>query len=113
MRINRRTFTIANGASLSDAQKLNDSEVVMAIEMPSAWTTANLTFKAGTVADSIQSYYRQGTEVSIAVVASSFQELDAIGYLSAAKYIQLRSGTAASPVAQGAARTLILVTLEL
>ena len=36
MRINRRTFTIPAGSSLSEVQKLNDSEIVMAVEMPAS-----------------------------------------------------------------------------
>ena len=113
MRINRRTFTIPAGSSLSEVQKLNDSEIVMAVEMPASWTTANVTFLAGTTPALIQSYYRQGIELSLAVSAASFQELDALGYFTSARYLQLRSGTSAIPVNQASTRTLIIITIEL
>lgn len=113
MKINRRVFTIASGQSVSEIQKLNATEIVHAIEMPSQWTAAALSFLAGTVNTSLNSYYRNGNEIALSVAANMFHEFDQIGYLAAAKYIQLRSGTAATPVNQGASRAIVVVTLEL
>lgn len=107
-----RTLTIANGASQSDALELN-TEKIIAIQLPDTWTAAALTFLAsndGTTYGPV--YDDSGTEATIAsanVVALRCVGVDVLaGVLAGFRYLKLRSGTAASPVNQGAARTILV-----
>lgn len=100
---------IASGASLSGVIDCLE-RVVMAIQMPADWTTANLTFQASNdLAGTYQDVYREGTEVNIAAADDRYIVFDPPTKLAGLRYIKVRSGTSASPVNQGAARTLILM----
>jgi hypothetical protein len=102
------TATIASGESLSAAIDLEDYKFIAFI-FPSGWTTAALTFKGshdnGVFFDI---YDNAGAEISLTVSGMKCivltptvqQELEPI------RFIKLRSGTTASPVAQGAAREI-------
>ena len=102
---------IANGESLSPAISLRDGRL-MGIQMPATWTTADLTFQGsyngGTFADV---YDESGTEVTISADASQFIIVDPGKWLGLA-YLKVRSGTAASAVAQGGDRVIRLVLGE-
>lgn len=107
------TVTIANGTALSGAVNLSD-KVLSAIIIPSAWTTAALTFQASD--DQGVTWYNlydsSGNEITIAsgnVNTSSRISLDPSDYASV-DFIKVRSGTQGSPVNQGAARVLTLVS---
>lgn len=106
-----KTVTIGSGASLSGEVDLEGYKLA-AIIMPAAWTAANLTFQAsdasaGTFADV---YDDAGTEVSVTAAVSRAIGMDAaMPELAAFRFLKIRSGTTATPVAQGADRTLTLV----
>lgn len=103
---------IANGQSLSAAVPLG-SAIVIGIEIPAAWTTANLTFQAS--ADDttyLDVYDSAGTELTVTVGGVSrhiaLDQTLFVGFSS----IKVRSGTTGTPVAQGGARTVTLVTKD-
>ena len=110
------TVTIASGASLSDAIDLSGKEVVLsglrllAIEMPAAWTAADLTFQAsmdgGTTYTNM--YNADGDEITVTAAASRFIVLDPATFCAVTN-IKIRSGTSASAVNQVDAVTLTLV----
>lgn len=102
---------IASGQSLSGALDFG-ALVLSRIDMPAEWTAAALTFQVS--ADGVtyvNLYDESGNEVTVAsaaVVASRGIALSWINYGSI-RYLKVRSGTSALPVAQGADRTLTLV----
>lgn len=104
------TVTIAASAALASALYVGPGRLV-SIQMPAAWTTANLTFQGsadGTTYTDI--YDKAGTELSVTAAASQMlllQTLLAQGGLDGALWLKIRSGTTGSPVNQGAARSLI------
>lgn len=106
---------IANGAALSDVIDLSLVEVV-AIIIPAAWTAAALTFLVSPDGVTFTSAYDEAgnelTVASAAVVANHAIVLTTLALqamISAAPFMQIRSGTSASPVNQAAARTLNLL----
>jgi len=103
--------TIANGASLSAAIALSPDMAVVSIQMPAAWTTANLTFQGGADGVTYADLYKlDGTEYSVVAAASRYVKVP-LGDLLGMAYLRVRSGTTGTPVNQGAARTLLLRTV--
>lgn len=103
--------TIANGASLSAAVGLGLHRVY-AIQMPSAWTAASLTFQASYDNSTFANVYDDtGTELTITVAASRFVILDPVKFLGI-RAIKVRSGTSGAAVNQGAERLLQLVLVD-
>lgn len=101
--------TIAASASLSDAVRLPPGRVLVGIVMPAAWDTAALTFQVSLDGATFQNaYVAAGTEVSVTAAAATTIALDPATWLHA-PILKIRSGTAASPVNQTAARTLTLI----
>lgn len=104
-----QTAVIANAASLSGEIDLGGVKE-FAIVMPAAWTAANLTFQSASVSGgTLQDVYDDvGTEVTVTAAAGR-----TIGVSKAAlnglRFLKIRSGTAAVPVAQGAERTLTII----
>jgi len=104
------TTTIANGASQSAAIDLTDrGRLLLCIQMPAAWTAANITFLASNDGVTYGPVYDQYLELTVYNVA-------ALAYLAVPywkfmgmRYLKIRSGTAGTPVNQGAGRTLTLV----
>lgn len=100
---------IANGASLTDAVNLGGLRL-FGVVMPAEWTTANLTFQMspddGATWVSLKD--QNGNEVAAAASVSTFVVLNPSQF-TAVQYLRVRSGTAGTPVAQGAARSLQLV----
>lgn len=102
------TATIANGASLSGAIHLRGHRL-FAIQMPAAWTAADLTlqgsFDGTTYADI---YDEDDAEVVVEAAQARFIILDPTKFLGLQR-LKVRSGTTGSPVNQGAARELQLI----
>jgi hypothetical protein len=112
------TVTIANGASLSDADAISINESrdkpahsLVAILMPSAWTAADLTFQ---VSNDNTTFYEMvntaGNNVSVtSPAADEWVAIDPADFVGV-EYLKVRSGTVGAAVAQGAARVLTLLT---
>lgn len=102
--------TIANGASLSGAVDLGTKRLAR-INMPSSWTTANLTFQVSADGTNYANLYdATGTEKTVQAAASRAIILDFSEWIGA-RYIKVRSGTSGTPVNQGAERILQLSTV--
>lgn len=103
------TATILNGASQSEAIDLG-GHVMVAIAMPAAWTTANLTFAVAT--DAASSYNpmfdSNGTEITIVAAANEYLQLSPAVF-AGVRFVKIRSGTNGTPVTQGADRVLTVV----
>lgn len=98
---------IPNADSQSGIIDLREFNLV-ALQTPAAWTTANITFLGSldgvtycTVKDS------GGTEVAVTTAASTSHVLNPETF-GGFRYLKVRSGTAASPVNQGAERVVLL-----
>ncbi len=106
--------TIANAASLSGAVEIGGpdrGQTLVGLQMPAAWTAAAITFQA---CDTIGGTYQDvktaaGTEVTVTAAAGDWIALDPAIYGSLG-YVKVRSGATGAPVAQGAARTIALIT---
>lgn len=110
-RTKTKTATIASGQSLSAEVDVEDY-AIYAIEMPTAWTAANLTFQAASASGGTfrDLYGDAGSEVAVVVAADQMIGLDASGpELVGARFLKIRSGTSAAPVNQTAERTLTLL----
>lgn len=95
---------IASGQSLSQAMLIPGR--LTGIQMPSSWTTANLTFQGSLDGVTFTNIYDAfGNEVTVDAAAS---ELITIDDLQSQTYLKVRSGTSGTPVTQGAARVLLL-----
>lgn len=106
-----RRVTILNGASQSNALDIGITEHIGLI-MPSAWTSAVITFLVCATADgTFQPLYNQaGTEVSLTVAVDKAYSLEtAAPMLAPWKYLKARSGTAGTPVNQGGDRILMFI----
>lgn len=102
-------LTIANGASLSGAVDFYVTDNPVALQMPSAWTTANLTVQASFDGSTFTDMYLDdGTEMVITAATSRWIVLNITRFLGV-RQIKLRSGTSGSPVTQGASRTIYLI----
>jgi hypothetical protein len=104
----KQVATIASGASLSNGLALQNNRAI-AIQMPSSWTAANLTFQGsydGNTWDNV--YDDSGTEVTVTAAASRYIILDP-SVFAGIEYLKIRSGTSGSAVNQGAARELNVV----
>ena len=101
------TVTIASGASLSGAVDLQGRKLV-AIDMPSGWTAASLTYQASADGVTYDDVYDGATERSLTVAASRYM-MQNIGDWIGVRYLKIRSGTSAAPVNQGASRVITLV----
>ena len=104
---------IATGESLSTGIDLQ-GYMPVAIEMQPAttWTVASITFLGGETSTGGQSVYTStGGEVTVAATSSitfAFSG-DVQDYLSAQRWLWVRSGTAAAAVTQSSGRTLKLI----
>lgn len=76
------------------------------IQMPAAWTAANLTFQVSYDGVTFANLYdNSGNEYTVTAAASRTILLPLVDFLGIA-YLKIRSGTSATPVTQGAARQL-------
>ena len=109
------TATIANGQSLSGEIDLAGYQM-LAIRIPAAWDTANITFLGAraTTANGgtyVPVYDDAGLEVTVTVGGADRMitlDINALK-LASLQYIKLRSGTSGTPVNQTADRTLYLI----
>ena|SRR5438105_12074245 len=102
---------IAISTSLSPSVYL-DKGILVAIHMPSAWDTGNLTFQGSNDNVTFDNVYTDaGTEFAITAAASRYIIITstAANNLSGLMYIKVRSGTSGTPVTQTAARTIYLI----
>jgi hypothetical protein len=104
-----QTATIANGAFLSGAIDL-DRSTLSALIMPAAWTTAGLSFQISADNSTFVDFYdKTNNEITMSVAASRGYQLDPSNWLGI-RYIKIRSGTSATSVNQGAARSIVLLS---
>ncbi len=105
------TVTIANGASLSGVAAIPPGFRLAGIVMPSAWTSAVVTFavSASGAAGTYVPLYEGGYEYTLTEAAASRAiNVDALA-MYPWRYIQIRSGTSGAAVAQAGARVITLV----
>lgn len=110
---------IANGASVTSTIRLDtiaansgdripSGTTLSGIFMPAAWTAANLTFRASYDGTNFFDMYDDlGAEFSVTASTSRFIMLDPAAF-AGVNFLVIRSGTASTPVNQGALRTLTL-----
>lgn len=106
--ISTLTATIANAASVSANIDLGTARLGR-IAMPAAWTAADITLQTSN--DNVtwnDLYDKDGVEYAIKAAAARAVLIPLSDMLSV-RYLRIRSGTAALPVAQAGARTLVLV----
>ena len=101
-------MTIANGEALTQSMAVGKACVPVAIKMPAAWTTANLTFLAASGSETPGDLYDGATEVSVTAAASRYIVLEGAVFFTV-RTLRIRSGTSETPVNQGAARTLRVI----
>lgn len=105
------TATIAINQSLSAAIDLKGRSLV-GIMMPSAWTTAQLSFQVSLDGSTyVNLYNTQGDEFISEASTSRFIAMSQFEFLPV-RYVKIRSGTSAVPVNQAAARSLVLATRD-
>lgn len=98
---------IANGASLSPAYNLG-GHVLTGVYMSAGWTAASLTFQASHDGATYYNVYTSAGETSIATAAGVYVAMTGDDFFGV-NFIKVRSGTAGTPVAQAAERTLTLM----
>lgn len=106
------TATILNGASLGGVVYLG-AKVLVGIQMPAAWTAADLTFQASVDGVTFNDVYTPdgaGTEVTVKAAASRYIPASDLAFAKGMLYIKIRSGTASVPVVQLADRAIQLLT---
>lgn len=112
------SVAIESGSSLSDAARINYPvgpasqgvrETLVAIIMPSSWTTASITVQASNDDVNYANVYNvDGAELTIDAAASRWIAIDPADFAGMSS-IKLRSGTAGTPVNQDAYRLISLV----
>jgi hypothetical protein len=101
--------TIAQNGSLSAAVRLPPACYLSAIIMPSAWTTANLSFQGShDNSDYNDIYDEYGSEIIVNAGAARHIVLQPAIW-SGTRFLKIRSGTTGTPVTQAAERTLELI----
>jgi hypothetical protein len=112
MRQDHLTVTIANGESLSAAGDLGPA-CLSAILMPASWTAADLTFQGSVDGTTFFNLYQSdnaGNDAEYLVGADASRIIVVpLADWAGIRFLKVRSGTAGSPVAQGAARVLTLL----
>lgn len=98
------TGTIANGTSLSGAVALSGS--IWSVLMPAAWTAADITFQGSIDGSNFFDLYDGGTEYQLSAGAGRMVQITKAQLFFALTHIKIRSGTAGTPVNQGADRAL-------
>lgn len=103
-----KQVTILSGDSVSDSVDLV-SELVNSFQMPSSWTAATVSLEVSNDntnwVSTVFDYTNIQAGVYISAVAGAAYAIDVVTF-AGFRYIRFRSGTAASPVAQGADRTI-------
>lgn len=111
----KRTVTILNGASLSDAADFGAIGRLTDIVMPGTWDAANITFQVSDDGSNFQNLFDDaGNEVTVTNPAASktmaFRQ-DLRRLLSRFQFVKIRSGTSGAAVNQTTAgnRSIILL----
>jgi len=100
----------AGATGLSDVIDLQ-GHVLVAIQMPSTWTAADITFQVSLDGVTYNNLYDdEGNEVKLTVAASQVVAIKDPALMWHSGKIKLRSGTAALAVNQNATRALKLAT---
>lgn len=108
--INYGNATIVSGQSLTEDIDLTTLRLI-GIIIPSAWTTANLTFQVSHNGSNYYNFYNDiGGEVTISVSGPNTWICFDPSLFSGIRFLRIRSGTGAGPVNQGANRLLTLVS---
>jgi len=111
-----RTVTIANGESLSGSTDLTGYSLV-AIQMPAAWTAASITFAGSSTNGGTYGKLRDYAGTEYTITSPLVTEYIPLGTylpdLAGVRFLKVRSGTAASAVAQGAARVITLIVRKI
>ncbi|MGC8807880.1 MAG: hypothetical protein ACP5QB_10130 [Thiomonas sp.] len=114
---NTISVTIGSGQSLSPAVELKPQGragfcTAAALVMPSAWTAADITFQASVDGQTFGDLFDDaGSEVVVKAAAGRVIAM-ASAYFWGIRWVRIRSGTSAAPVAQGASRTLTILCRE-
>lgn len=107
---NQRTFvslTISTAADGLSTVLDCGGMVVASIQMSTAWTTADLTFLGSPVSSATLQDLYTSTGGALTFVTTALHNVTCDPFpFSAMRFIQLRSGTTATAVAQAAARTI-------
>ena len=104
IQLNQLSVTIASSASLSDAVDLSGWSIV-SIGMPTAWTSAVLTFQGSIDGVNFKDIYtKDGSELTATVTANTI--VSDLLELGSIRYLKIRSGTSSSPVNQANERIL-------
>ena len=99
---------ISIGQSLSGAVQLTGL-LVVGIVIPAEWTAANLTFQASADGATYNDLYDDiGTEKTVTAAAARYIIINPTDF-AGIELLKVRSGTSGAPVAQAAARELILM----
>jgi len=110
----RAKATIALDGTLSGAVPIGGA--ACALLMPAAWTAATITFQAGHEEAGVITYrdlYDQdGDEVELTVAVDRHVILNPAEFLGV-EHLKIRSGTAAAPVQQVAAREIYVIYREM
>lgn len=108
------TFTIANGASLSDSQQ-TEGALPVGIMMPDTWTGANLTFQFSLDGITFNNVYLEDDTEWVVRAAPSrcilFTNVSQLFALTPATYWKIRSGTSSVPVNQTGVRVLEVMVI--
>jgi len=103
------TATIANAASLSGVVDCGSARLAL-IVMPASWTAADLTFQESVDGSTfVDKYDSVGVEYTVVCGGASRSLTINLSDFIGARYLKIRSGTSAVPVAQGGSRVLTLV----
>ena len=111
--LSNQEAAIAINTAVSGAVVLPPAEYLCGIQMPAAWTTADITFQASYDGTTYYDLYDQdGNEITISAAASRFIILNPDNFWGF-HWLKVRSGTMGTPVNQAAARTVVLLTRAL
>lgn len=105
-----KKVVIKSGESLSDVLDIKGYKLI-SIEMPIDWDLADLTFQASSDGIYFKDVYNDsGEEVTVTADGNRIINIDNnAGALASLRFIKLRSGTAAVPVAQTADREIKII----
>ncbi|RUM43099.1 MAG: hypothetical protein DSY80_06160 [Desulfocapsa sp.] len=105
------TILVTISGSMSDVIDCTLGKYPGRITMPSAWTTANLTYQVSNDKSVFVDLHDESGEVVTTVSASKSIVLDPDVFRSI-RWLKIRSGTSATPVTQAATRVLELTTVR-
>lgn len=115
MPTNLHDITIVSGAVYSNIVNLRTTETVVGVIIPSGFTVTPIGFlvspyKDPSISPNTMAY--NGAEYLASGVGSVQLVLDPSLFVGV-RQLQIRSGSAGAPVAQGGNRTMVLITQEL